>query len=244
MKAAPADQLLLLELRDLDARQSRLRHERDSHPAHTTVRELAGKIEDLDRAAIAQLAVIHDAEREAQRLEDEIEKVTSRRERQQGRIDRNEVPLRDISPLQHEIAQMDVRLSTLEESALDAEERVEKARAAREDMRRQSAAMKEQVEQTKETFLKQVAVGDEELRAVLAHRRELVERIGEALVNEYDRAVQRNGALAIVEVRDGVVQGLAADLSPAELDAIRRTPADEVYWTEDTQQIVVRTSAS
>ena len=48
----------------------------------------------------------------------------------------------------------------------------------------------------------------------------------------------------VIEVRDGVGIGVGADLSPLELDRIMRTPADEVYRTEDTQQIVVRTTAS
>ena len=45
-------------------------------------------------------------------------------------------------------------------------------------------------------------------------------------------------------MRYGVGFGVCADLSPLELDRIMRTPADEVYRTEDTQQIVVRTTAS
>ncbi|QWW18786.1 hypothetical protein I6B53_06380 [Schaalia sp. 19OD2882] len=242
MKAAPEDQLLLLDLRALDARESQLRHQRDSHPAHGIVRELAGRAEDLSRAAISQSAVIHDVEREATRVEDEIEKVRARRERQQGRVDRNEVPLRDISAMLREIEQMDARLSKLENDALDAEERLEAARGAREAMLREAEAIKADVEKAKAQFLADVATGDEELRAVIVQRRELAGRIGEALMAEYDRAVARNGALAVVEVRDGVVQAMAADLSPAELDAIRRVPADQLCWTEDTQQLVVRTS--
>ena len=37
---------------------------------------------------------------------------------------------------------------------------------------------------------------------------------------------------------------VAADLSPMELERIRLTPADELYLTEDTAQIVVRTAAN
>ncbi|MBF1088319.1 MAG: hypothetical protein HXL39_08560, partial [Schaalia sp.] len=47
-----------------------------------------------------------------------------------------------------------------------------------------------------------------------------------------------------IEVRDGNGIGVAADLSPMELARIRLTPADELYLTEDTAQIVVRTAAN
>ena len=52
MKASHTDQLELLELQKLDQKESALRHKRDSHPAHATVREFAGRVADLQRAAI------------------------------------------------------------------------------------------------------------------------------------------------------------------------------------------------
>ena len=58
MKASHTDQLELLELQKLDQKESALRHKRDSHPAHATVREFAGRVADLQRAAISQNAVI------------------------------------------------------------------------------------------------------------------------------------------------------------------------------------------
>ena len=69
MKAKHTDQLELLELQKLDQKESALRHKRDSHPAHATVREFAGRVADLQRAAISQNAVIADTTREVTRIE-------------------------------------------------------------------------------------------------------------------------------------------------------------------------------
>lgn len=242
MKATHENQLQLLDLQKLDQRESRLRHQRDSHPAHETVRELAARADDLRRAAVSQAAVIADCERETQRLEDERTKVAERRVRQQGRIERNEVPLRDINPMQHEIAQMDQRLSVLENDQLAAEEKLEAAREAQDAMVREGDAIVADVEKTKAQFLEDTAAIDAELREVLAERRALAAALPSDLVEEYERARTRNGALAVLEVRDGNPMGAATDLSPLELESIRLTPADELYWTEDTGQIVVRTS--
>lgn len=242
MKATHENQLQLLDLQKLDQRESRLRHQRDSHPAHETVRELAARADDLRRAAVSQAAVIADCERETQRLEDERTKVAERRVRQQGRIERNEVPLRDINPMQHEIAQMDQRLSVLENDQLAAEEKLEAAREAQDAMVREGDAIVADVEKTKAQFLEDTAAIDAELREVLAERRALAAALPSDLVEEYERARTRNGALAVLEVRDGNPMGAATDLSPLELESIRLTPADELYWIEDTGQIVVRTS--
>ena len=244
MKAPHTDQLELLTLLGYDQRESVLRHKRESHPAHAVVREFAGRAQDLQRAAVKQSAVISDAGREVARIEAEIARVRERRQRQQGRIDANQVPLRDISAMQHEIAQMDRRLGELEDDQLAAEERVESARSAQRAMEEESAAIMADVEEHKAQFLADTAATDDELRQVIRARRELVARLDADLVEEYEDAKRRNGVLAVIEVRDGVGVGVGADLSPLELDRIMRTPADEVYRTEDTQQIVVRTTAS
>ncbi len=245
MKATHTDQLELLELQKLDQKESALRHKRDSHPAHATVREFAGRVADLQRAAISQNAVIADVSREIARIEDEIAKVSERRKRQQGRIDNNQVPLRDISAMEHEIAQMDRRLSKLEDDQVEAEERVEAARAAQDKMKAEAHAIAADIEALKAEFEADVAESDEELRRVIAARRALADRLpADSLLEEYEDARRRNGALAVIEVRDGYGIGVAADLSPMELERIRLTPADELYLTEDTSQIVVRTAAN
>ena len=75
---------------------------------------------------------------------------------------------------------------------------------------------------------------------MIAQRRERAAQIDAALLEEYEAAREKNGALAVIEVRDGNPMGFA-ELSPMELERIRLTPSDELYFAEDTGQIVVRT---
>jgi len=244
VNAPHEDQLLLLDLQKLDQRASKLRHQRNSHPAHATLQELSGRAEDLRRAAITQGAVISDIRREVTRIEDDIEKVRARRELQQGRLDRNEVPLRDVNPMEHEIRRMDQRLSDLEDTQLEAMERLETAETAEQAMKDEAAAIASDVEATRAGFTRDMAGVDEELRGVLAERETLAARVPAELMDEYERSRSRNGALAVVEVRDGQVLGAATELSPAELEDVRRTPEDQLCWAEETGQIIVRTTAS
>ncbi len=51
----------------------------------------------------------------------------------------------------------------------------------------------------------------------------MAERLPHALLEEYGGAPP-DGALAVIEVRDGYGIGVAADLSPMELRRIRLTP--------------------
>lgn len=242
MKASHQDQLLLLEVQTLDRHISKLEHTRAKHPSHALIVELDGRADDLHRAAVSQSAVVSDIRREAQRIEADGDKVRARRQLQQGRIDRNEVPLRDISPMQHEIDRMDARLSDLDDAQLDAEERLEAAQSAEEAMRQEEAALRADSLKAAETFATETAEVDEDLARTRVERDEVAARIPAELLAEYDRSRSRNGVLAVVEVRSGTPIGAATDFSPAELSAIGVLPDDEVYWAEETDQIVVRTT--
>lgn len=244
MKASHLDQLSLLELQSLDQRESALRHKRDTHPAHGTVAELAARAQDLQRAAISQAAVISDLQRDVERVESEIAKVSARRDRQRERVATNQVPLRDISSMEHEIAQMERRLTFLESDQLGIEEKLEAATHAREEMLRETQAIAADVEKAKVSFAEDVGELDAELREVIGKRRELAASLPSDLLSEYDHARKVNGPLAVLEVRNGVGIGVAAEISPLELEKIRLTPDDELYWSQDTGAIVVRTSAS
>ena len=101
-------------------------------------------------------------------------------------------------------------------------------------------AIEADIESTKARFLEETAELDDELRSVIAQRRERAAQIDAALLEEYEAARDKNGALAVIEVRDGNAMGFA-ELSPMELERIRLTPSDELYFAEDTGQIVVRT---
>lgn len=242
MSASPQDQAKLLDLLRIDQRLSALDHQRRSHPSHATLEVLAGRAEDLRRAAVAQAAVISDIRREASRLETDVERVRARRVTQQARLDANQVPLRDVSAMQHEIARMDQRIAELDDEQLAVEERLEAATAAEAAMRTEAEAIAADVAAAKETY----RVDMEEVEAEAARAREEREALAAALphslLEDYEYARSRNGALAVIEVRDGLVVGAGAELSPLELDALRRTPADELYWMEGTSQIVVRTT--
>lgn len=244
MKASHQDQLLLLELQTLDQHISKQEHLRAKHPSHALIAELDARADDLHRAAVSQSAVVSDIRREVNRFEADSDKVRARRQLQQGRIDRNEVPLRDISPMQHEIERMDARLADLDDAQLDAEERLEAAEAAEAAMRQEEEALRADSLKAAETFTAETAELEEDLAHTRLQRTDLAARIPADLLAEYDRSRARNGVLAVVEVRSGTPVGGGSDFSPAELSALSVLPADEVYWAEETGQIVVRTTSA
>ncbi len=68
---------------------------------------------------------------------------------------------------------MDRRLAKLEDDQVEAEERVEAARAAQDQMKAEAQAIAADIEALKAQFEADVADADDELRRVIAARREL-----------------------------------------------------------------------
>jgi Zn-ribbon protein, possibly nucleic acid-binding len=243
MKALPLEQKHLLELQQLDLQIAKVKHTLRSDPLHKKIAELEGRSNDLRVAKVALQADLDAKNRQANAVEAEIDKVRGRREIQQERLDSGKIPLRDMSPVQHEIASMDARIGTLEDEQLgflaDAEQieaNIISAQEARE------AIAKDLAEAEFELSAKG-GVSEAELRGVNLRREKLITLLPPDLVDEYTRLQGRLGVSVVVEVRDGRPIGSPVDFSMAELAEINAFPKDEIYISDDYEYIVVRTSS-
>ena len=70
---------------------------------------------------------------------------------------------------------------------------------------------------------------------MIAKRRERASQIDAALLEEYEAARKRHGALAVIEVRDGNPMGFA-ELSPLELERILLTPLENPYYSNQQKE--------
>lgn len=241
MKAPAEDQRALLELQNVDRRIAKLTHEKAAHPAHARIRESQTKAQQAERARILAEARISDVQRDQARIEAEIEQARKRRAVQQERLDQGKVPLRDMSVLQHEIDRISQRIAELEDSQLEAMEAVERAEAQVRELSARRDASSERAQSGRAELDHAMLGVDAGLRELASTREGIAHSVAPALLAEYERLRARTGGQAVVEVRDGVPIGAPTEFSPAELDTIRGLAPDEVYWAEETQQIVVRT---
>ncbi|MSS85050.1 hypothetical protein FYJ24_09800 [Actinomycetaceae bacterium WB03_NA08] len=243
MKALPLEQSHLLELQQTDLAIAKAAHEYRGNPLHEEIRQLQGRAEDLRAATVAFEADLQACGRKTRGIEDEIEKVRSRRELQQDRLEQGKVPMRDMSALQHEIAQMDVRISDLENELLEAMgegEEIEakiltshaSAEAITADLEAAQAALAQ--------FGTEIQARVDELRA---RRDQLIELIPEPVVKEYQRLQSRLGVSVVIEVKDGRPLSSPVDFSLAELAEIAATPKDHIYLSDDYEYMVVRTES-
>jgi predicted nucleic acid-binding Zn-ribbon protein len=244
LKAAPTDQLRLLDLQSLDTRIDQLDHRRRTLPEHAEVSRLDGELTRVRDLLIAAETEQSDVEREQAKAESDVEQVRQRAARDQQRLDSGAVTsAKDLQSLQQEIVSLAKRQSDLEDVELGVMERLEDVQARVAELVGQRDTLTAERTAVIEKRDAQTAEIDGE-RATTAHLREvLAGQIDGALVTLYEkvRAQSGTGAAALQHRR---CQGCHLELNTTDINRIRDAADDEVLRCEECRRILVRTAES
>ncbi len=131
MKAAPDDQLRLLDLQALDSTTDRLTHRRRTLPELAEIEELAERHGRLADDIVLLETEDRDLGREQAKVDGDVEQVRSRMGRDQKRLDAGQVGSpRELESLQSEIDSLKRRQAELEDVELEVMEKRERVQAA------------------------------------------------------------------------------------------------------------------
>ncbi|MCF2706384.1 hypothetical protein I6E29_03780 [Arcanobacterium haemolyticum] len=244
MAQAPhADQLILLDVADLDARIARLERDNRKHPLREKLgallnstaakaREIEGAKGELE-AARGRLAA---AERSSGALQAQI---SDKDEKLNSGIG---LTSRDLLVLQDEIAALRIQLDQASDEEFNALDAVENAEGA-------IARLQNELSELTDQTLKDRAALEDAVTIILADQNELRAK-REALyapladnlkkIYEHSRA---SGGYAVMALMPNGQTGQGVVLSPVEVAQIRALPEDEIYLSEDYDAIVVRVDA-
>jgi uncharacterized protein len=239
MKAEVAQQRSLVELTEVDAELSRLKH-RSAHLEETRrYEELhAQQRAAQDRVAVLQIA-LEDLDGQVARLESEIDGVRQREDRDRSLLASGTINPKQVAELQHEVETLERRQASLEDSLLEVMER-------REELVGQQSAEQavidglhgdlEAATQARDAVLAEIE-GSRADRTRL--REQLVKSIDPDLIALYER--QR----ALSGVGAGVLQGRRCgacriEIDRGELARIAAADDDEVLRCPECTAILLR----
>jgi predicted nucleic acid-binding Zn-ribbon protein len=240
-KAAPAEQLKLLELQGLDAKLKSLSNRRRSL-------ETDPRIEDLQSAlsiatgelATAKMAV-HDAEAELKRAEADVEQVAGRIERDEAKLNSGTGLSKDLVALQKDIVSLNKRRSDLEDVELEVMERLD-------SLRERLAAQQKIVDDIQGSFGAIRAELDEQLAEISAEetvvrgrRAEFAAGLDSGMLAVYEKTLARRGVGA-ARLFHGTSEGSGMQLSPGDLAEIKAAAEDDIVFCPDSGCILVRSA--
>lgn len=242
MKAAPEDQVVLLDLQRLDNDVTRLSHRITALQKGDRLTELGTTAAALRAELAAATGQVEDAERELARLESDTATAQARIERDTTML-QNVANAKDAAGLESEMASLRRRIGDLETAELEVMEQLDVHRARVGDVEAKLA----QVEADRATL---VAERDTEIARVEADRESAVQsraavaaKVPADLLALYDRQRARYGFGASL-LQGGVSTASGVTLTNSDLQDIRRAAPDDVVLCPDSDAILVRTAES
>lgn len=238
-KAAPAEQLKLLELQGLDASLKALATRRRTLENDPRIKDLEAALSVANGELGAAKVAVHDAEAELKRAEADVEQVASRIERDEARLNSGTGLSKDLVALQKDIASLTKRRSDLEDVELEVLERLDA-------LRERQAAQQRIVDDIQGSFagiraeLDDALAGvDAEAGEVQGRRNEFAQGLDAGLLAVYEKTLARRGVGA-ARLFHGTSEASGMKLSPGDLAEIRAAAADDVVFCPDSGAILVR----
>lgn len=245
MKAAPDDQLRLLDLQELDTSLDRLAHRRRSLPELAQVDELGARVTRLADDIVLLETEDKDLGREQAKVDADVDQVRSRMQRDQQRIDAGQVGSpRELESLQHEVESLKRRQGDLEDVELEVMERrelVQKRLAELVREREEVALALDAAEQRRDTTWAEI---DAETEKTAGQRSELAAALPDDLVALYEKVRASSSGVGAAALHRGRCEGCHLQLNTTDLNRLREAPADDVVRCEECRRILVRTAES
>jgi predicted nucleic acid-binding Zn-ribbon protein len=241
--AEPAVQLRLLDLQAADTALNQLAHRRTHLPELAAIAERGARAGELYDAVIDARTRLDDLATEQKRLEADVETVRARTTRDESRLQAGGLPSRELESLQHEIATLARRQSTLEDELLDVMEQAEEAESAlAEATVRHDALVAEQreLEGRRDAAFAEI---DAAIAQRTPERAAIAGELPADLLALYEKARTQSGTGAAL-LRQRRCEACHLDLSGSELSRVRTAAPDEVVRCDNCRAILVRTAES
>ncbi|MGW0471253.1 zinc ribbon domain-containing protein [Streptomyces coeruleorubidus] len=245
MNAAPADQIRLLDLQELDVRLQQLAHRRRSLPEHAEIESLTKDQTQLRDLLVAAQTEESDTAREQTKAEQDVDQVRQRSARDQQRLDSGAVTSpKDLENLQREIASLAKRQGDLEDVVLEVMERRESAQQRVAELTERVGSVQSKIDAAtarRDAAFEEI---DAEVATVTKEREVIAGSIPADLLKLYEKLREQQGGVGAAKLYARSCQGCRQELAITELSEIRKAAPDTVIRCENCRRILVRTSES
>ena len=245
VKAAPDDQLRLLDLQALDSALDRLAHRRRTLPEIEQIDQLERKVTQLADDIVLVETEDSDLGREQSKLEADIDLVRSRMQKDQQRLDAGQVSSpRELENLQSEIESLKRRQSDLEDEELEIMEKREVVQTRLQELRDEretSTTTLADTETRRDTAFAEI---DADHDKTAQQRSELAATLPDELLALYEKVRAASAGVGAAALHRGRCEGCHLQLNTTDLNRLRDAPEDEVVRCEECRRILVRTAES
>jgi predicted nucleic acid-binding Zn-ribbon protein len=147
---------------------------------------------------------------------------------------------KEAQGLQADLESLKRRQLTLEDEVIELMERIEPLDEQLGASVVALAAIDAERAQVKASLSSSENAVDNELAETLAARQALVEAVPATLITEYERIRGGEGGIGVARLQGATCMGCHISLAAAEVDVMKRMPADELAYCPDCGRLLVR----
>ena len=231
----------LLAVQDLDLTLDQLRHRR----AHLPERGELAAVEVQRKGLAVELEAAISARDEVAARQAGFEKDIAASEKRIAEIDKRmysgEVTAsKDLQAMATEIEHIKSRVSTLEDSALEAMDEREPLDATVAELQARDAGLVELGERLRAAIAEAETAIDAEVSAEEAQRATAATAVPAELLAEYERLRGRLGGIGAARLEHGTCMGCRMKLPASELDRLKHQPPDALVHCDQCGRILVQ----
>jgi len=238
-RADPFVQRRLLDLARIDQAMSAAEHRRRTLPELALITAGTGRVDQLRNAGALARTEVGDLDRAAKKLDNEIDAVRARADRDADRLAAGTAPAKDLENMQHEIVSLARRQATLEDEALELMERREVADAGLATADRELGAARADLEAAQQRRDDAFADIDDEMARAAADRTALVDGMPADLTALYEQ-IRSRGLVAAAALNGSRCEACRMDLDRSALGAIWAAGVNDVVRCSECGAILIR----
>ena len=231
----------VLDLQNSDTSTDQLRHRRENLPERAELKALDVREAAIRESVLEPRAVRDALGRDQKRLEDEVAVIEQKVATVNHQLyDEGLTSPKEAQALQADLESLKRRQGVLEDEVLELMERIEPLDAALAGSVAEIAAVGDERERTKAALIAAETAVDAELASNAEARVGLAASVSPEMLKSYEELRPQYGGIAVARLAGSTCQGCFLSLAAAEVDELRRRPADELVHCPDCGRILVR----
>lgn len=238
MRIPASEQRRLLDLQEIDRGLAKSAHESESLASEQEVRELEQRRHVLHLEAVRRRTEAEDFGRQAKRIDDDIERVRARRNRNKELADSG-VDARVQRELQHESDSLDRRRRELEDAEISFLEREEEEGVHAVRLVHEEETVSADLVLASGRAKAEREALNSRIAGLRRDRDDVVSHVSKPLLNLYNDARSRRG-VGVALLEGSQCSACRLELTLSELTRLREASADEVETCEECGCLLIR----
>lgn len=238
-KAAPAEQMRLLDIQVLDGKLRALDVQAKALKDDPRLPDLHSGLTVAKSDLVVHDTAVSDAQRALTKAEDDVAAVVARIERDDAKLNSGTGLSKDLMALQSELVSLNKRRGELEDTELEIMEGFEEATARQGAQQALVKQMQSVLDEVVDELRSKLGALKMERDATLAERAELTATFAPELLAIYERSLAKYGVGA-ARLFHGKSEGSGMHLSAGDLADIKKAAPETIVFCPDSGAILVR----